>query len=266
MRNPLLNWLFYGHVWIALAAAALCWQSLYLHAEPTAFAPEVLFVFLGTLGVYTLHRLLSYHRAGGEPDGRRYRVVARYPRLSAAIGAGALLTAGVVAWWIPLRQFWPVLLALPFTGFYLVPVYPGGPRLRDLPYLKVVWVALAWTLMTHVFPTHGAGWTPETGTRFAFTLSIALLFDTRDVELDRRQGVRTLAAAHPLLNRLLALSLLAACVMVSVFSYPEAGWRLATAYAIAMAVGAVTRPAYGEDWYATAVNGLLLVPPVLLSF
>ena len=264
MRNPLLGWLFYGHLWIALAAAALCWQSLYLHAEPTALAPETLFVFFGTLGVYTLHRQFSYHRAGGEPDGRRYRVVARYPRLSATIGVGALLLAGGVAWWIPLRQFWPVLLALPFTGFYLVPVYPGGPRLRDFPYVKVVWVALAWTLMTHVFPTHGAGWTAETAIRFAFTLSIALLFDTRDVELDRRQGVRTLAADHPRLNRFLALALLAGCMMASAFTYPYLGWRLAAAYAIASAVGAVTRPDYGEDWYATAVNGLLLLPPLSL--
>ena len=264
MRNPLLNWLFYGHVWIALAAAALCWQSLYLHAEAAALAPEVCFVFFGTLGVYTLHRLLSFHRAGAQPDGRRYRVVARHPRLSAAIGALAVLISGVVAWWIPLRQFWPVLLALPFTGFYLVPVYPGGPRLRDFPYVKVLWVALAWTLMTHVFPTHGAGWTPETLVRFAFTLSVALLFDTRDVELDRRQGVRTLAAAHPRLNRGLALALLGACMAVSLIAYPDVGGRLAVAYAIAVAVGAVTRPKYGEDWYATAVNGLLLLPPLFL--
>lgn len=264
MRNPLLQWLFYGHVWIALAAAALCWQSRYLHAESADFAPAIPFVFFGTLGVYTLHRLLSYHRAGGEPDGRRYRVVARHPRRSAAVGAAALLLAGLVAWWIPLPRFWPVLLALPFTGFYLVPVYPGGPRLRDLPYLKVVWVALAWTLMTHVFPTHGAVWTAETAVRFAFTLSVALLFDTRDVELDRRQGTRTLAATHPGINRLLALALLGGCTVVSLLHYPTVGARLAAAYAVGIAVGALTRPGHGEDWYAVAVNGLLLLPPLVL--
>ena len=266
MRNPLLNWLFYGHLWIALAAAALCWQSTLLYyGDPGVGLPHF-FVFFATLGVYTLHRLLSYHRSGGQPDGRRYRVVATHPRTSLIIGCGSLLAALAIGSFLPLARFWPVVFAVPFTYFYLIPLYPGGPRLRDLPYLKVVWVALAWTLMTQVFPTPATGMLhPETAIRFAFTLAVALLFDTRDVVLDRRQGVRTLAADHPRLNRVLATLLLVGSAVASIAVYPSpVGAELGAAYALAGVVGAFTTSRHGEDWYAVAVNGLLLLPPLLL--
>ena len=58
MRNPLLNWLFYGHIWIALAAGGLGWQSTYLASGSTALDLPHFFIFFATLGVYTLHRLL----------------------------------------------------------------------------------------------------------------------------------------------------------------------------------------------------------------
>ena len=267
MRNPVLNWLFYGHLWIALAATALCWQSTRLYYGDSTLGLPHLFVFFATLGVYTLHRLLSYHRAGGQPDGRRYRVVAAHPRASLFVGCGSLVAALLTGGFLPLARFWPVVFAVPFTYFYLIPLYPGGPRLRDLPYLKVVWVALAWTLMTQEFPLpawHGGA---ETVFRFCFTLAIALLFDSRDVALDKRQGVKTLAADHPRANRRLALALLLVCSLGSMWVFSgTTGHRLALAYGCGIGVGAFTGPERGEDYYAVMVNGLLLLPPAALCW
>lgn len=263
MRGPLLHWLFYGHLWIALAALALSWQSTYLANGDASLGKTHFFVFFATLGVYTLHRLLSYRRAGSEPGGRRYRLVGKHPTSSALIGSLSIGVAVGLTATFPLRVFWPVIYALPFTFFYLIPLYPGGPRLRDLPYLKVVWVAVAWMLMTDVFPVSVIR--EETGIRFALTLSIALLFDTRDVVLDRRQGVRTLASTHASLNRKLALGLLVACGVISVWLY---GWApgaiLLSSYLAAAAVGAATRAERGENFYAVYVNGALFFPPLAL--
>ncbi|NJB84613.1 4-hydroxybenzoate polyprenyltransferase [Lewinella marina] len=264
MRNPLLNWLFYGHLWIALAATGLSWQSTFLSSGDAGLYPVHAFVFFATLGVYTLHRLLSYHRADGQPDGRRYRVVSLHPGTSLMVGAAGIMAAVGLAFTLPLRAFWPVLLALPFTFFYLIPLFPGGPRLRDLPYLKVVWVALAWTCMTDLTPALAiSAAPPEPVLRFCFTLAVALLFDLRDVDLDRRQGVRTLAGTRPALNRSVALGLLLVCAAVSFVRYPPAtGFGLALAYALAITIGWKTTPLRGEDYYATAVNGMLLLPPL----
>ncbi|MCP9235825.1 hypothetical protein [Lewinella sp. JB7] len=266
MRNPLLNWLFYGHFWIALAATALSWQSTYLNTGQTGLQRRHLFVFFATLGVYTLHRLLSYRRAGSHPTGRRYRLVAREPVASLAVGVGGIMTALVLATALPLRTFLPVLAALPFTAFYLIPLYPGGPRLRDLAYLKVVWVALAWTLVTDIFPLgFGHHDFTETGIRFALTLATALFFDTRDVALDRRQGVRTLAGSRPGLNRWTGLTLLTGCALASFLHYPTVqGSALALGYLSGVAIGWRTHAGRGEDYYATWVNGVLLLPPLAL--
>ncbi len=264
MRNPFLNWLFYGHFWIAVAAMALSWQSTYLSSEDASLHASHYFVFFATLGVYTLHRVLSYRRADGEPDGRRYRVVTLHPTLSLVIGAGSLVVAVGLAFRFPLRSFWPVVFALPFTCFYLIPLYPRGPRLRDLPYLKVVWVALAWTFMTDLFPAFSIhSRPPEMVLRFCFTLAIALLFDLRDVHLDRRQGTRTLASNHPVINRRLALGLLIGCALVSFIRYPMVqGTGLAVAYLVVAGIGYTTTADREEDFFAVVVNGALLLPPL----
>ena len=266
MRNPLLHWLFYGHIWIALAALALSWQSTYLMTGSVKLSVHHAFVFFATLAVYTLHRLLSYRRAGGEPTSKRYRLVANRWRTSTVVGCMSLGIALLLATTFSPQTFLPVIFALPFTFFYLIPLYPGGPRLRDLPYLKVVWVALAWTLMTDAFLV-GTAWLYwiETPVRFLFTLSIALLFDTRDVVLDRRQGVRTLAVDLPRLNSVFAIGSLLCCALLSCRAYPGGvGILLSTGYLAAAVIGGSTRADRGEDFYATWVNGALLLPPLAL--
>ena len=255
MRNPLFYWLFYGHFWIALAAMALSWQSTYLHGANRAVTVTHWLTFFATLGVYTSHRTLSYRRAKGEPDGRRYHLVANRPVASALVALISLTVAAALATQFPLTAFWPVVFAVPLTLFYLIPLYPSGPRLRDLPYLKVVWVALAWTLVTDVFAT--GAFTVESILRFAFTLAVALLFDIRDVALDRRQGVRTLAAAAPRWNRRLAIGLPLGCALSSPLT-------LAVAYLISAGIGLLTTPQRSEHYYAVWVNGCLLLPPLLL--
>ena len=266
MRSLFLSWLFYGHVWIALAACALSWQSTYLAGGMTRLSAVHCCVCLGTLGVYTLHRLLSYRRAGSEPDGRRYRLVATYPTASLLVGLVSLVIAAALAFTLPIARLGLLLLAVPFTLFYLIPIYPGGPRLRDLPYLKVVWVAVAWTLVTHLYSLGAPPqFSVECLIRFCLTLAIALLFDTRDVQLDRRQGVRTLAADYPVMNRTVALGLLLTCALLSVIYYPGyVGYTVAVAYLAGAALALGTKPERGEDFYAVYVNGLLLLPPISL--
>lgn len=264
MRDRLFNWIFYGHVWIALAAFGLSWQSMNLALGESALHENQYFVLLATLSVYTLHRWLSYRRAASEPAGRRYALVARYPGISLLIGVLSLLAAVGLAFRMGVFNLSPVLIALPFTAFYLIPLYPGGPRLRDLPYLKTLWVAFAWVLMTDFFavgnhPTP----TPESLVRLLFILAVALLFDIRDVDLDRRQGVRTMAADYPAFNRGLALGLIICCALLSLVCYPPAqAYALAGCYLTGAFIGWNARPDKGEDFYAIYVNGMLLLPPL----
>jgi hypothetical protein len=286
--HRLFNWFFYGHLWIALAASGLSCLSLRLtfgEQEWASETPALVFVFFATLGVYTLHRLLSFRRAGVRPTSKRYEIVRRHPTASLVIGIVSIGVAGVIGS-IKLFYIWTSLLwALPITIFYLTPPLPGWRRLRDLPYIKVIWVAMAWTIVTVQIPveivgaaTNTADWrglnfmispaSPqypyyvEQIVRFLFVLSIALLFDFRDVVLDRSQNVKTVAGKHPLATKWLVSLLMFGCgVMVSqAFGYRYSAW-LATSYGITVLAAWLTHERRSEDWYAVVVNGLLLLPP-----
>lgn len=299
--NRLFNWFFYGHIWIALAATGLSWLSLRLvfgTQNCVSEWPVLTFIFLATLGVYTLHRYLSFQRAGERPTSLRYEIINRHPRASLVVGFTAVLIAGGIGLTF-LSAMWPaLLLALPITIFYLTPPLKGWPRLRDLPYLKNIWVALAWTIMTVIVPVvvlesradlcarNGSDLTGlikvfiggylnplsyanfylEIITRFLFTACVALLFDLRDVSLDRSQGVRTVAGERPDLHRQLVDVGLLTCAALSFFIMnPHVGSILASGwafiYVLMVPVAYLTYRRHDENWYAVVVNGLLLLPP-----
>ena len=302
----LFDWIFYGHIWIALGAMSLSWLSLRITFGASGCVNEDLilsFVFFATLGVYTLHRYLSFRRAGGLPKTLRYGIVAKHPRLSLFIGSVSMLLATGLGLFY-LEIIWPAILcALPITVFYLTPPLQGWRRLRDLPYLKNLWVAIAWTIMTAVVPVimfeseaifyrqeitgseesdllglinqfsclspaplNYPNFFIELAIRFLFTGCIALLFDLRDLTLDRSQNVSTVAGELPKLHRVLVYSCLAICASASLWQFhfsciiPSYGTALFIAYLVMVPVAYKTYRMDSENWFAVVVNGLLLLP------
>lgn len=291
------NWFFYGHFLIALAAAGLSAVSM---ARAFGFQylaegiPVILFLFTATLGVYTLHRFLSFRRAGVRPITLRYNIVDRHPWASLTIGTVSLSLAGVLI--LPYLQYvWHHLVwAIPITVFYLTPLRKGWRRLRDLPYLKVIWVALAWTLMTSIIPVEimrtiyaeiirtenpalcvfGGIQNPhlydysDMGCRFLFTGSIALLFDFRDTVLDRSQGVKTVANTYPLATKVIVSVAMLICAFLSsmpeycVIEYQQI--LSPVTYLTVIPFAWATNKSRPENWYAVAINGLLLGPVVAM--
>ena len=294
-RSHLFNWFFYGHVWIALGATSLSWLSIRLILGPPYWAsewPVLLFVFCATLGIYTLHRYLSWRRAGVRPTSQRYEIVARHPQVSLVIGGFSLVVAGGIGLFF-IDAIWSALLwALPITFFYLTPPIKGWRRLRDLPYVKVLWVGIAWSIVTVEMPVQmmsdlineayyknpggiifmvspGSPQLPfgtENLVRLSFTMAVALLFDFRDVVLDRSQSVKTMAGAHPVFTRWLVSVILVGCAATSILAQGYDNtirWGLAAAYLAGLPVAWLTTEKRSENWYAVVVNGLLLLPPLV---
>lgn len=276
----LFHWFFYGHVQIALAAAGLGWLSLRLSFgwEPSVNErPVIALLFFATLGVYTLHRYLSFRRAGKRPTTQRYRIVARHPRVSLLIGLLSLLVCGLIG--LPLTgRLWRTLIwAVPLTFFYLTPPVKGWRRLRDVPYVKALVVGLAWALITQALPLRALAaseaapptYSTQLTVRFLFTFGIAVLFDFRDVTLDRSQRVRTIAGDYPTAARLLvaAAMLISALLVMTTQGYPEE-YRTGAGlvYAATVAVAWATHEGRSEAWFAVVVNGLLWGPVVVGLF
>jgi len=153
-------------------------------------------VGLGAWVAYLLDRLVDPPRKGaGVLWARRHRGVSWVAcLLSVAAGVWVFLTK------LPPRAEWAILVAGALAAGYALPCWGWRGRwrsLREVPYMKSVWVALAWALATGMAPVlaAGASWATATGLaidRFLFTWVAAIAFDVRDLSRDRRDGIQTI--------------------------------------------------------------------------
>jgi len=158
--------------------------------------PLAVFVFSGTVCSYNFHWFLmpSVQVATTKLSWNQ-----RNRKLHLVLALCGLVAAIISAW--QLRQHWLALLfvALP-TFLYSAPMIPHPlfTWLRKIAIGKTIYLAAVWTLVTAWLPivTQNAG--DETScwlfciNRFFFIYAICILFDYRDVEWDRRAGIRSL--------------------------------------------------------------------------
>ncbi|HEX2534281.1 MAG TPA: UbiA family prenyltransferase, partial [Chitinophagaceae bacterium] len=111
--------------------------------------------------------------------------------------------SGLLAAWLTyqLRAHWAWLVATAFITFlYSAPKIPYLPFiwLRRIAIGKTLFLALAWTQVTAVLPLalERQDFGPEAElfaiNRFFLIYAICILFDYRDREADRREGIRSL--------------------------------------------------------------------------
>jgi len=221
-----LNFLFYSNLWIAVAAVAMCWQSNFLLFGAFGWKPYTGFVLFATLLLYAVHRLVALIRLAPFRSTGRYQVIARFRRV---IAIGAFLAAGAVLWFY-LQLPWPIQVQLLFPSAiglaYVLPVFGRSRRLRDLHYVKIFLIAIAWTWVTVVIPATARSWalTIPAGLmaleRAFFVFALTLPFDIRDLKVDAYVGVRTLPARLGIRRtRLLAAAALTGMLLFSWLNY-----------------------------------------------
>jgi 4-hydroxybenzoate polyprenyltransferase len=83
---------------------------------------------------------------------------------------------------------------------YSYPVIPIGnkKRIKDYGYLKIITLALLWTLVTVWFPAVNESFNSTLFLfvimkRFVFMFVLCLVFDIRDIEIDGKENINTVA-------------------------------------------------------------------------
>jgi hypothetical protein len=191
IRNPVLRTLVYGHVWLALGAAAqTAWMQELLGLE--GWRAPVL-AFCGTMAGYTFMRWarMDHPDATSAPHLVWFRAHRR-PLLYAALfcfGCGSAIALPSVHGLF--RMLWPAAVV---TLFYVVPPGLVGGRtigLRWLPLFKALLIAATWSLVTVGLPlaiggsdlfADPAAWLFVL--QFTFFLALAIAFDLRDNAVD----------------------------------------------------------------------------------
>lgn len=269
----LLDFVLYGHLLLATAAAGLTWATGALLGQAL---PPTLPALAGaaTLALYNFDGLVPYKRRQPAATARG-RWLQAHPRTLAGLASASVLTAAPLAW--------SLLRATPDAGLklapllalavlYSVPVVPGRPRwrpLRDVPLAKGLLIAAVWTGVTVALPARlglppvdTAALVVLLARRFLFVFALTLVFDLRDVEKDRAAGTPTiplvLGARH---TRQLGWALLAGCALLRPVGLPTAAALvLAVPLLAAAALLAGARPGRHDYYYAGLGDATLLLP------
>ncbi len=181
-------------VLLALATAAQAVADLHLHAF------HVL-IFGACLAEYNLHRLLKFYSPGIIQRTLNSKWIAGNLILSWIFFLAPLLIILVSFFHVNAEVKQVFLISGFVTLLYSFPLngWLGYLSLRKVPLLKTFLVALVWSAVTVLIPVAGnyteipAGHISWIFTgRFLLIFSLALLFDERDGDTDRKNGIKTI--------------------------------------------------------------------------
>lgn len=164
-----------------------------------------------------------------------------------------------------------LLYSFPFLPF------PDKKRIKDFGLLKIITLALLWTLVTVWFPADGENSSQLTFIllfirRFIFIFIVCLLFDIRDTEVDKLENISTLSVklgvqksynlCYILLITFTVISLIQFIyVPNSVQLIPMLLSSAATFYIIQL-----TRKNNADVIYLVGVDGMMLLQALLVIF
>ncbi len=193
----LLNFIFSHSIFAGLCAVALCHQTISLLPCKQHNPLFYLFVFSATLCSYNFHLLAGVLFVKGAGSVKNV--------LSANIDAVLfiLLSALVIVYCLlHLQPLLPwVAISFAAAALYSMPLMPVHflEKIRTAGFLKTLLLALTWTYVTVLLPLKQSGCVldKEAGIffahRFCFMLQLCLIFDLRDVAVDKTKGLHSLA-------------------------------------------------------------------------
>jgi 4-hydroxybenzoate polyprenyltransferase len=232
--NRLFRYVVFGNIWVSFSAVCMLWttEELFsLNSKPAL----AIFIFGATLFIYNFHRLFRMKAIYAKHSSDRHNwIINNRNHVIALSFLGFIL---VLAGGFVFLNKETIRILLPFvliSLFYVIPIYRKEGiwiRLRDLPYVKIFLVALVWAFVTVCLPfvilpdfTFQSLLNPNiiltASNRFLFFFAITLPFDIRDLEHDRKNGVRTFASLLGVVGiKNLSRILLVIVTLIALFCY-----------------------------------------------
>jgi hypothetical protein len=221
-KLKILNFFFSHSIFAALCAAALCFQTIDILPGAKHNTYFYGFVFFATICSYNFHLL------AGAFFNKGYIKEVMRENMDALLFI-ILSAAGIVFTMFRLQHLLPwVTVAFAAAALYTLPLlpFPFLSRIRNIGFLKTLLLALTWTYVTAFLPLQQSGYVLGRGEyiffahRFCFMLQLCLIFDLRDVALDKVKGLHSLATdiSTRAVNRLFYL-LVASFVTASVLLF-----------------------------------------------
>ena len=270
----LLSFILFSSIFIALCAVGLCIETNILLGVPLNNISFYCFVFGATLVQYNLHYLL---KKAAVPNSERLSWSQRNRTIHVIFLFAGILLILFSFFSFHLEHFVILTLLGCISVLYSFPFLPFGKkkRIKDYGFLKIVTLALLWTLVTVWFPVNA--WQTDPGLftlvfakRFVFMLALCLLFDVRDIEIDSKEHINTVAIVlgkkkSYMLSYVLLL-VLVLLAFVQYFYLPQINFLIAIILsAIATWVTIESTKKNNSDYiYLAGIDGMMLLQALLV--
>ncbi|MBI4930937.1 MAG: hypothetical protein HY841_09260 [Bacteroidetes bacterium] len=189
------DFLLYSNLFISFCAGAMTIETYFLiHSEINWL--YILFVCASTFALYNFQRLFYTAKASGDSKSERHHWIFENKKPLMILSAIALVGIAIIIFSFPLNFIlWFLLFGLISLSYFL-----PFTNLRRIPLVKAALVALVWTCITYYFPvlflSPSGGGAGGGLSRFFFLLSLAIAFNIRDIEIDRKSAVKTLPVIY----------------------------------------------------------------------
>lgn len=266
-----IKFLVYSNIFIALCAAASIFQTEICIGHGMVMDKLLVFIFGATLGVYSLHRLLSpYFQSRDYHSVRETRLSAYRMWMILTSVAGIAMVAGTF-FYFDLNTKLRLVLPAIFSLCYMLPIPFLKKRIKDIPFIKIFFIAITWGYVTVYIPRWYYMTDLDHGTlyfiaRSAFLFAITIPFDIRDMEKDSVNGVRTIplvtGASRAVNIAGVALFISFLCFTLLYINNQLKGWIfifLGLQYVISYFLIGLSRQRKGDLYYSFGIDGLLIL-------
>lgn len=270
----LSSFILFSSVFIAVCAVALCMETNILLGVPLNNTSFYCFVFGATLVQYNLHYLLK-KTAIANSERLRWSQKNSGIHLTFLVIGIALIVFSLFSFHL---EHFIVLALLGFISvLYSFPFLPFGTkrRIKDYGFLKIITLALLWTLVTVWFPVNALPF--DNGLfalifvkRFVFMFVLCLLFDVRDIEVDSKEHINTLSVIlgrkRSYLLSYLLLILFVVLTLVQYFYLPQVNFLMAMIISAILTFITIeaTKKINSDFIYLAGIDGMMLLQAVLV--
>ncbi|MDP4217457.1 MAG: UbiA family prenyltransferase [Bacteroidota bacterium] len=274
MFRKIFDLFIFSSLYIALCAVLMVDQTSRLLIGVPSPLDLNGFVFFSTICSYNFHWYLTPHSVTAS---RRVEWTQGHKALHMVLYlAGAI---GAIVCFVQLRAFWPALCFGAFLTFlYSAPKLPQTwfSALKKIAIGKTVFLTLVWTYVTTVLPlvVARASWTAPCTlfvlSRFTLIYAICILFDYRDREDDKEEGIRSLITY---LNErgiditfYVCLAAFAGCT-IALIRYDHPAFLILLLLVPGMIVGGIYRHAktnFSDYLYYFVLDGLMMFSGLLM--
>jgi 4-hydroxybenzoate polyprenyltransferase len=195
--RTVIDFLLHGNFFIALCAVAMVLQTNYLREFQVAGSALLIFIYAATFFLYNIHKYISLWLRPELLDTQRFAQFKRFDiplsiltYMAAMLSFDTYMTLGM-----DIKKI--VFYYACGASLYVIPFFKGK-RIRDIYFIKNVWIAGIWACMVVALPAFALGrdwWATDTVLmleKFFFVFALTIPFDIRDMSIDTQSGIKTI--------------------------------------------------------------------------